>query len=211
MSNKFRRFNTVLFKLSASYILIAALSVLLIGVLASIIYKSYFNKQIEASNNIILDNLKDFMDKDILEKSDALYLSIISSDDDLHEYQNFRSGDKIDYIKIKDVSKNLAEKQILNADWCMNLYIYEAESDTLIGTNGIINSKAATINQKPSWFDRNQKRILLFAYGVSGQCFFIFQAKWLYFGSNSATQRRKDERRIFVLRNQRRCICRYYA
>ncbi len=153
MRNKFKRFNTVLIKLAASYVLIGALSVLLVGVIESTIYKSYFNKQIEASNNIILDNLKDFVDKDILEKADTLYLNIISNNDDLHGYLDFCSGDTTDYIKIKDISKNLAAKQVLNADWCMNLYIYEAKSDTLIGTNGIINSKVEAKDQKPSWFN----------------------------------------------------------
>ncbi len=153
MRNKFKRFNTVLFKLAASYVLIAALSVLLIGVLENIIYKYYFNKQIELSNNIILDNLKDFVDKDILEKADTLYLDIISNDDDLHKYFDFRSGDTTDYVKIKDISKNLAAKQVLNADWCMNLYIYEEDSNTIIGTNGIINSTSDTKDQKPLWFN----------------------------------------------------------
>lgn len=150
--NKFKRFNTVLFKLTASHIIIAALAVIFVGIFVNIIYTSYFNKQIETSNNIILNNLKDFIDKDILEKADSIYLSMISDDSDMQQYLDIQSSGTTDYKKIKNVSEILKNQQVLNADWCMNLYIYEGESNTLIGINGIINNQTGARNQRPEWF-----------------------------------------------------------
>lgn len=152
-NTKFKKFNTVLFKMTASYVLIVILSVLLIGILGNSIYKFYFNKQIETSNSIILDSFKDFIDKDILEKADEMYLNIIANDKNYLHHLDFDSNGAIDYKKIKNLSNILSEYQVLNADWCMNIYIYEAETDIFVGTNGIIGDQMRKAGEKPYWFD----------------------------------------------------------
>ena len=71
------RFNTILFKLSASFVVIIAFSVLLTGVFASISFRIYSNSQIMSANEIILNDTCEFIDKDILTKADELYLRFV--------------------------------------------------------------------------------------------------------------------------------------
>ena len=74
----FKRFNTILFKLSASYVLITLISVLLTGIFANLGFQYYFNKQIINSNKIVLSDMQDFIDKDVFTKVEQIYLALVA-------------------------------------------------------------------------------------------------------------------------------------
>ena len=111
-----KRFNTILFKLSASFIVIIALSVLLTGVFASISFRIYSNSQIMSANEIILNDTCEFIDKDILTKADELYLRFVLQGSENNLFSKMVQQDEIkDYREMNNMKKLLADQQVINS------------------------------------------------------------------------------------------------
>lgn len=152
---KIKHSKTMRFKLSVSYVLISVFSVCLVGILGGSLFSYYMKKQIQTSNRVILDSLKENINKDILEKADSVYISMISKGDEAYVYPPGRTRDEktAEYKHDKQITTLLSEYQVQNAGWLTNIYMYSGETNTLIGTYGIIRPHTNTENSVPAWME----------------------------------------------------------
>ncbi len=152
--NIFKKFNTILFKLTASYVLIIILSVLLTGGCANLYFKSYFNEQTTSANQRILYDLEEFINKDILEKIDALYLRLITETDTNQFFINAFSDPELDdYMIINQIKNYLLENQVLQSNWLNGIFAYFIQSETLVSTSGLLYKRGNRENLKPAWLE----------------------------------------------------------
>ena len=148
----YKRFNTILFKLSASYVIIIVFSVFLTGALAGVGLKRYSDKQIISTNEIILSDMRDFIDKDILIKSDQVYQRLVMENMESSLFAKMVVKDEItDYKEMNNFKKLLSEQQVLNSEWMSNMVVYFVEPDLVISSGGILYQKGESENRRPEW------------------------------------------------------------
>lgn len=149
-----KRFNTILFKLSASYVAIIVFSVILIGTFAGMVFKSHSNKQIISTNEIILGDMSEFIDKDILTKADEVYLRLVVENSENSLFSKLIQKDEIkDYREMNNMKKQLEELQILNSEWMADVAVYFSKSDVVIGSRGILYQKGEPEDRRPAWIN----------------------------------------------------------
>ena len=149
-----KRFNTILFKLSASFVAIIIFSVLLTGVFASMSFRIYSNSQIISKNEIILNDTCEFIDKDILTKADELYLRFVLQGSENNAFSKMVQKDEInDYREMNNMKKLLADQQVINSEWMSDMAIYFANSDVVISSSGILYQKGEPHSRRPKWID----------------------------------------------------------
>lgn len=163
MKKIFRRFNTVFFKLTVSYVLIIVLSVILTGVLANYIFQVNFNQQVSNSNEIILRDLHEFFEKDILSKANGLYVSLIEKDYNKEFRDALYEDWHTDYKRMNEIKNLLSARQVENADWLSGLFAYFEKSDVLVGANGVI-YKPDGRSEMPEWYSSLKEGTGGFAY-----------------------------------------------
>lgn len=149
-----KKFNTILFKLSASFVVIIAFSVLLTGVFASISFRIYSNSQIMSANEIILNDTCEFIDKDILTKADELYLRFVLQGSENNLFSKMVQQDEIkDYREMNNMKKLLADQQVINSEWMSDMAIYFGPSDVVISSGGILYQRGEPQSRRPKWID----------------------------------------------------------
>lgn len=163
MKKIFRRFNTVFFKLTASYVLIIILSVILTGALANYIFQTNFNQQVSESNEVILRDLREFFEKDILSKANGLYVSLVEGEHNKDFKDALYEDWRTDYRRMNDIKNLLSTQQVANADWLSGLYTYFVNSDVLVGANGVI-YKPDGRSELPEWYSDLKEGTGGFAY-----------------------------------------------
>ena len=150
-----KRFNTILFKLSASFVAIIIFSVLLTGVFASMSFRIYSNSQIISKNEIILNDTCEFIDKDILTKADELYLRFVLQENENSEFSQMVNKDEItDYRLMNDMKQLLSQQQVHNSEWMSNMAVYFPNSDLFISSTGILYQKGEEKSNRPVWIEK---------------------------------------------------------
>ena len=149
-----KNFNNILFKLSASYVAIIIFSVLLIGTLAGMVFKSHSNRQIISTNEIVLGDMREFIDKDILTKADEVYLRLVVEGSENSLFSKFIQKDEIkDYREMNNMKKQLEELQVLNSEWMSDMAVYFLKSDVVISSRGILYQKGEPEERRPAWIN----------------------------------------------------------
>lgn len=150
----FKRFNTILFKLSASYVLITLISVLLTGIFANLGFQYYFNKQIINSNKIVLSDMQDFIDKDVFTKVEQIYLALVAENMENGLFNEMlQKNTAMNYDDMNNMKKLLSKQQVLNSEWLSNMAVYFVDADLVISSSGILYQHGEPESRRPIWLN----------------------------------------------------------
>ena len=147
----FKNNATVLNKLSVSYLMVVLIGSFLTGVTADIILENFFDRQIVDYNSAVVNTLRDYISKDIIDGVDRAYLKVISQSNNNEFFVDSFYQSDMDYKTIKNIMNHITDVAVEENEWLDGIYTYFSDSGVLVSTDGLIYKRGNRSNSLPEW------------------------------------------------------------
>lgn len=152
--NLFKNKQSVLSRLSLSYLLVVLTGTILTGITANVILENSYDRQLVDYNGAVVNTLKGYIQKDIISGVDRAYLKLVEEESDEARFfvDAFYAND-ISYKNIKRAMNRMDDVVVPENEWLDGMYTYFPEAGVLVGTDGLIFKRGSGSGNMPSWMN----------------------------------------------------------
>ena len=99
----------------------------------------------------MVNTLRDYISKDIIDGVDRAYLKVISQSNNNEFFVDSFYQSDMDYKTIKNIMNHITDVAVEENEWLDGIYTYFSDSGVLVSTDGLIYKRGNRSNSLPEW------------------------------------------------------------